>query len=395
MRLRIGLIGLGELWQTRYRPALRMLDDRFDVRAVYCTISKLAESTAAEFQADPLDGYRNMVCRCDIDAVMVLKQCWLGWLPALAACQAGKAVYWAAGLDFDAKSKPDVRGQIERSGVSFMAELPCRFAPATIRLKELIATHLGAPKLIRVHRQNIASDRPAGNKAGPGNADDSELVELVDWCRYVVGQTPLSVQSFCQSQTFQSLVLQYGAETSSATVAEIATDPDLPPRWKEAAHFRSPASMKVQCENGVAFIDLPTSLVWFDDAGRHVESLETESPIGERMLRRFSSHSHQFWCVTWVAWSMPMTPPQWSKQRENPTRQVLGSCFKTNGRTQRSKQATVSSQFATSCRVSINRNRSDAISMSLVETPRHPSRSPRADSKTVAPIAVVAGVRCG
>ena len=282
MKLRIGLIGLGDLWQTRYRPALRMLDDRFDVRAVYSTISKLAESTAAEFQADPIDGYRSLVCRCDIDAVLILKQCWLGWLPALAACQAGKAVYWAAGLDFDPNREHAVRQAIEHSGVSFMAELPRRFAPATLRLKELIATHLGAPTLIRVHRQSVNDDAPQRPGLSACRTEDSELVELVDWCRYVVGATPSSVTSFCQEDAFQSVMLRY-----DGVVAEIATDTTLPSRWKEAASFRSPASMKIRCENGVAFVDLPSSLVWFDDAGRHVESLETESPVGERMLRQF------------------------------------------------------------------------------------------------------------
>ena len=37
----------------------------------------------------------------------------------------------------------------------------------------------------------------------------------------------------------------------------------------------------------MAFIDLPSSLVWFDDAGRHLESLETEVPVGEQLLRQF------------------------------------------------------------------------------------------------------------
>jgi predicted dehydrogenase len=43
----------------------------------------------------------------------------------------------------------------------------------------------------------------------------------------------------------------------------------------------------VVCENGIAFIDLPSSLVWFDTAGRHQESLESERPVGEHMLVQF------------------------------------------------------------------------------------------------------------
>jgi len=45
--------------------------------------------------------------------------------------------------------------------------------------------------------------------------------------------------------------------------------------------------MQICCQHGMAFIDLPSTLVWFDDAGRHVESLETESPVGEQLLTQF------------------------------------------------------------------------------------------------------------
>ena len=37
----------------------------------------------------------------------------------------------------------------------------------------------------------------------------------------------------------------------------------------------------------IAFVDLPSSLVWFDTAGRHQESLESERPVGEQMLVQF------------------------------------------------------------------------------------------------------------
>jgi hypothetical protein len=34
-------------------------------------------------------------------------------------------------------------------------------------------------------------------------------------------------------------------------------------------------------------VDLPSTLVWFDEAGRHQESLESERPIGEQRLVQF------------------------------------------------------------------------------------------------------------
>ncbi|WP_442506906.1 Gfo/Idh/MocA family protein [Novipirellula sp. SH528] len=292
MKLRIGLIGLGDAWQTRHRPALQMLQDRFDVRAVFSTVSKLAENAAAEFQADPVDGYQTLVSRCDIDAILVLQRSWLGWLPMLAACDAGKAIYWAGDLDFDPVEAGRIRDVIDRSGVAFMTEFPKRFAPATLRLKELIATHLGPPKLVFCHRRvQVDPSTPKPNTV-VANPLQQELIELIDWCRYVVGREPETVVSTGLSHTtpadYECMSLQFaGADVKPPVTAQISCGSYIRSTWHEAVSFRPPSAMQICCERGVAFIDLPSTLVWFDDAGRHVESLETELPVGQQLLTQF------------------------------------------------------------------------------------------------------------
>ena len=298
MKLRIGLIGIGSSWQTRHRPALRMLHDRFDVRAVFSTVAKLAENSAAEFQADAMDGFRALVSRRDIDAVMILQRSWLGWLPMLAACDAGKAIYWAGDLEFNPRTDVPVRRAIEESGVAFMAEFPRRLAPATLRLKELIATRLGPPRLVFCH-QRISSQPACRN--GQGDPARKELIELIDWCRYVVGREPRCVTSVghtaCEHDAadetnappdYHCLTLQFaGSADQPDVIAQISCGTYIPRSWPEAVSFRPPSAMQIRCERGVAFIDLPATLVWFDDAGRHLESLETELPVGEQLLTQF------------------------------------------------------------------------------------------------------------
>ncbi len=39
MRLRVGVVGLGNAWQMRHRAALLALSDRFDVRAVCAEVA--------------------------------------------------------------------------------------------------------------------------------------------------------------------------------------------------------------------------------------------------------------------------------------------------------------------------------------------------------------------
>jgi predicted dehydrogenase len=293
MKLRIGLIGLGDAWQSRHRPALRVLQNRFDVRAVYSPVAKLAENAASEFQADAVDGYRALVARCDIDAVMVLTRTWQQWLPVLAAAKAGKAIYWAADLDFHPQADRSVRSEIDESGVAFMVEFPRRYAPATLRLRELIATRLGPPKLVICRRRLKDTEgstiKPAACRSDPLT---QEMIELIDWCRYVIAREPASVTSSgsvsSDGTEYQSLSLDFPATVDlPAVTAQLASGNYIRPSWQEAIGFRPPSGMEICCQRGVAFIDLPSSLVWFDDAGRHVESLETEMPVGEQLLTQF------------------------------------------------------------------------------------------------------------
>ncbi len=119
-----------------------------------------------------------------------------------------------------------------------------------------------------------------------------ELVELIDWCRYVVNREPSTVSSggrVSERDTeYQSISLDFPAVGDSPPVnAQISTGNHIRRSWLEAIGFRPPSAMEICCERGVAFLDLPSTLVWFDDAGRHVESLETEMPVGEQLLTQF------------------------------------------------------------------------------------------------------------
>jgi predicted dehydrogenase len=69
--------------------------------------------------------------------------------------------------------------------------------------------------------------------------------------------------------------------------AQISCGRYMPAAWPEAVSFRPPAALQVCCEKGIAFIDLPATLIYFDAAGRHMESLESERPVGERLLMHF------------------------------------------------------------------------------------------------------------
>lgn len=304
MKLRVGLVGLGDQWSVRHAPALRAMSDRFEVTAVCCEVAERSQRVAAEFGAVATDGFRALLQREDVDALLLLSPEWYGPLPIQVACDAGKPVYSSASLDFTPEQATEVRRDIRESGVPFMAELPLRYAPATIRLKELIATRLGKPRLLFCHRRlplESQSDRLRRGKHCP--LVWRNMMELVDWCRYIVGADPESVissthgnqkgntETFYQMASLDFRPCQPSADAANPSpirpLAQLSVGHYIPQRWKDALSFRRPADLQVCCEKGLAFIDFPSSLVWFDDAGQHSESLDTERAMGELMLDRF------------------------------------------------------------------------------------------------------------
>jgi len=296
MKLRVGIVGLGESWEQRYRPALRALADRFEIRAVCDEVAIRAEQTARQLNVDAVDGFHALLHRADIDAVLLGGAAWFGWLPVVAACSARKAVFSDSSLFVCTDAALQLKQRIEDSGIAFVTEFPRRYAPATLRLKELIATRLGPPKMLFCHYR-LPGSRHLHGFTGIDELLETKrsLIELVDWCCYVVGRKPTSVMgvvnqiSDAHGGGYEMMSLQFeaGEADEPSVVAQISCGSYLPDAWHEATSFRPPAALQVCCANGVAFIDLPAQLVWFDEAGRHLESLESDRSIGEQLLLHF------------------------------------------------------------------------------------------------------------
>ena len=297
MKVRVGLVGLGNNWEVRHRAALRSLNDRFEVRAVFDQVAMRAEQTAREFNAKQVDGFRALARRDDIDAVLMLAPQWYGCLPILAACDAGKAIYCAFSMELDLAQARQVKERVEKAGVAFMAEFPRRQSAATLRLKELIATRLGQPRLLFCHTR-VPAEKGTGTpvKAPVHGSPTSDLIELVDWCTYVVGHPPTSVLGMrhkaagtVPEDDYQMMSLDFSGpgDPGTGATAQISCGRYMQSSWHEALAYRPPAALQVACENGIAFVDLPSTLVWFDSLGRHQESLDSERPVGEQLLSQF------------------------------------------------------------------------------------------------------------
>ena len=303
VRLRVGVIGLGRLWEARHKPALAQLRDRFQVTAVYDQVLRRAELEAASVGAKAVKGVKALIERADVDVIHLLTPQWFHTFPIALACDAGKPVYCALPLTGGAEELEPLARRIESSGIPFMPEFARRFYPATLRLRELLATTLGKPRLIVGHTRLFGFDRygspgpttqmtPAPLMIDPGSY-------LLDWCGFLFQAEPVSLQG-CESQIlpqplatgpkgamagpdFESFMAEYpGGGLAHISFARYHRE-----AWREATRFLPPPGFQVYADRGAAWLELPDRIQWSDSEGNHEERLPLEPTVGEVLNEQF------------------------------------------------------------------------------------------------------------
>jgi predicted dehydrogenase len=298
VRLRVGVIGLGRLWETRHKPSLMRLSDRFRVTAVYDQVFRRAEIEAQQLGCASCEGLAALVERPDVDAIYLLSPQWFGLHPAHLACAAGKAIYCGLPLAGDLAELESLAKRVEETGVVFMPEFARRCYPATLRLKELLATSLGAPRLILGFSRLFGYDRyalpgpttqiaPAPLVIDPGSY-------LLDWCSFILQAPPASVSgSSCAvisseggggpDPDFESFVARF----PSGATAQISYGRYHRAHWGEASRFLPASGFQVYAERGAAWLEMPERIQWWDQSGTHEERLPLEPTVGDVLNDQF------------------------------------------------------------------------------------------------------------
>jgi predicted dehydrogenase len=292
------VIGLGRLWEARHKPALLRLRDRFHVTAVYDQVMRRAEIEAAHLGCAAAEGLVALVERPDVDVVYVLTPQWFGLYPIELACAAGKPIYCALPLASEPRELESLTALVESSGVPFMPEFARRFYPATLRLRELLATTLGRPRLILGQNRLFGFDRygqpgpttqmaPAPLRIDPGSF-------LLDWCCFLFQAQPCAVHghagvvmpSASEGETpsdFESFVVEYeGGGMAQVTFGRYHRVP-----WGDASRFLPQSGFQVYAERGAAWLELPDRIQWSDAQGTYEERLPLEPSVGDVLNEQF------------------------------------------------------------------------------------------------------------
>jgi predicted dehydrogenase len=296
VRLRVGVIGLGRLWEARHKPALAQMKDRFTVTAVYDQVARRAEIEAGHLGCQSVEGLMALIDRSDVDVVYLLTPQWFGLHPIEIACALGKPIYCALPLAGEYGELERLDPLIRASGVPFMPEFARRFYPTSLRLRELLATKLGLPRLVIGHGRLFGFDRYG--QPGPSTqiSPATMLVDpgsyLLDWCRFVFQAEPCAVQGWGgtvlpQAENVETDFLTYLLEFEGGAAAQVSAGRYHRGAWGEASRFLPQPGIQVFAERGVAWLEMPDRIQWTDSEGIHEERLPLEPTVGELLNDHF------------------------------------------------------------------------------------------------------------
>jgi predicted dehydrogenase len=298
------VIGLGRLWETRHKPSLARLQDQFRITAVYDQVFRRAEIEADQLGCAACEGLAALVERPDVDVIYLLSPQWFGLHPAHLACAAGKAVYCGLPLAGDLAELETLTRRVDETGILFMPEFARRCYPATLRLKELLATSLGPPRLILGHSRLFGFDRYAIPGPTTQIAPAPLLIDpgsyLLDWCVFLMQSLPESIGgSGClvlpseggenPEPDFESFVASF----PGGATAQIAYGRYHRARWGEASRFLPASGFQVFAERGAAWLEMPERIQWWDPSGTHEERLPLEPTVGDVLNDQFHRLVHK------------------------------------------------------------------------------------------------------
>jgi predicted dehydrogenase len=150
-RLRIGIIGCGEVTQIMHLPSLNQLAEQFTVIALCDVSDTVLQAVGEQWRvAKRYHNYRDLLAQDDVDAVLVANPNAYHAEVALAAIAAGKHVLIEKPMCMTLREADEIHSARERAGVTVQVGYMRRYAPAFVEAVRLLP-QLGAIRLARVH----------------------------------------------------------------------------------------------------------------------------------------------------------------------------------------------------------------------------------------------------
>ncbi|MBA3944873.1 MAG: Gfo/Idh/MocA family oxidoreductase [Herpetosiphonaceae bacterium] len=150
-RLRIGIVGCGEVTQVIHLPSLEQLNEQFVVTALCDVSNHVLEAVGQQWRVANLHhDYQHLLLQDDVDAVLVANPEAYHAEVGLAAIAAGKHVLIEKPMCMTLREAAAISAAQERAGVTVQVGYMRRYAPAFLEACRLLP-ELGEIRLARAH----------------------------------------------------------------------------------------------------------------------------------------------------------------------------------------------------------------------------------------------------
>jgi predicted dehydrogenase len=270
--LQLGVSGLGPDWDAIYAPSLERLKERVRLVAAEHPVVETGTEWARLLGAKSLHGVRALLAHDDLDGLLLLGADWRGLFPLEAAIEGHQNTYVVLPARLNVARLGELSRRASTQSSVAMPELRLRYTPATLRLRELLATELGPIQRIDICSRSRIPAPPT-----------SVQMQLFDWCIAVLGGWPRSVEcrlaadpKGMHARMIKLHFLRNGHD--------IAVDVRLPQNGVQqarecmppAAADEWPVECTLRCRYGEARLEDAMHLRWRCSGRERVESLATD-----------------------------------------------------------------------------------------------------------------------
>lgn len=195
-RIRIGLIGCGSFAKNVHLPNLEKLSDKFEIASVCSATGTNARNVASRYSARYCTtDYRKILEDQDIDAVLITTRHNLHAKIAIAAAEAGKAIFLEKPMATSEEELDALSTVLDKTGVPFMVGFNRRYSPIADYLKKLLINRQ-SPLVMNyvVNAGFIPYDAWVHTEEGGGRII-GESCHMVDLLCFFAGSLPTSLEA--------------------------------------------------------------------------------------------------------------------------------------------------------------------------------------------------------
>ncbi|ADV64143.1 oxidoreductase domain protein [Isosphaera pallida ATCC 43644] len=266
---KLGVVGVGRLWEARHRPALRQPYPPLRVTACFDQVARRAEREAELFRARAASSLRGLIFGADVEAVAFVTRQWFHPLGVEWAIEAGRPVFVAVDPVDDWADYVGLVERMTRTEAPVFLELERRHLPALRRLIQLREERLGPIHHIRFTLKKRV-DATRTTSVPPAEPAVGLAIETIAGLR---ARTPRRVEFRPRAFALDDAggKAQSGWRIDFADDVEVEVVESDQPRW----------SLAIRAEAGEAVWDGPNSIRWRETIPNHNTPGTGTSVVGD------------------------------------------------------------------------------------------------------------------